>query len=342
MSNELDVAALDVLEKDNRQKFDGFTEKTKDKYSQYLARNEPLDKLLRAAAKAARKNSNKYLAEILKRLREGREEFAADLVQLVEGRKIYSSSEEDSLIFKQKLRLSKREYVSVIDHTKKHQGFKLLVPWSCMVNFRNNIIPPFSAPNWSKGYLSTWVTLRDLVRSDIARLYELTNVKSNTITAAEKGEIKELNCILYVAAGPDGATGYSKYNQPRILDNDNSLLAEHYMPLKLTTDMGDELWRNPSPQSESFCKPKSLSWTKETKEIVYEMFMETFSEVALLNSDQIEFRISDVLLKIKVSLIYSLIDGKVANAIVGNTNTHQCPICVSDDPRLGPSFFHCR
>lgn len=36
-------------------------------------------------------------------------------------------------------------------------------------------------------------------------------------------------------------------------------------------------------------------------------------------------------------------DGKAANAIVGNRNTHACPGCVSGaDSRVGPSFFHSR
>lgn len=38
-----------------------------------------------------------------------------------------------------------------------------------------------------------------------------------------------------------------------------------------------------------------------------------------------------------------MIDGKAANAIVGNRDTHACPLCFENaDPRIGPSFYHSR
>lgn len=38
-----------------------------------------------------------------------------------------------------------------------------------------------------------------------------------------------------------------------------------------------------------------------------------------------------------------MVDGKAANAIVGNRNTHVCPRCVKGaDKRVGPAYFHCR
>lgn len=38
-----------------------------------------------------------------------------------------------------------------------------------------------------------------------------------------------------------------------------------------------------------------------------------------------------------------MVDGKAANAIVGNRSTHLCPQCVAGaDDRVGHSYFHCR
>lgn len=38
-----------------------------------------------------------------------------------------------------------------------------------------------------------------------------------------------------------------------------------------------------------------------------------------------------------------MVDGKAANAIVDNRNTHLCPLCAPGaDPRVGPAFFHSR
>lgn len=38
-----------------------------------------------------------------------------------------------------------------------------------------------------------------------------------------------------------------------------------------------------------------------------------------------------------------MVDGKAANAITNNRNTHACPLCVPGaDPRVGPALFHSR
>lgn len=48
-------------------------------------------------------------------------------------------------------------------------------------------------------------------------------------------------------------------------------------------------------------------------------------------------------MNVTVSAFYSMIDGKVANAVNKNNDTHKCPLCVDGaDNRIGPSFYHCR
>lgn len=50
-----------------------------------------------------------------------------------------------------------------------------------------------------------------------------------------------------------------------------------------------------------------------------------------------------IVLRIKVNAYYAMVDGKAANAIVQNRDTHACPLCVKGaDPRVGPAFFHSR
>lgn len=44
-----------------------------------------------------------------------------------------------------------------------------------------------------------------------------------------------------------------------------------------------------------------------------------------------------------VAALYTMIDGKAANAIVGNRDTKACPLCFKNsDPRIGPSYYHSR
>lgn len=112
------------------------------------------------------------------------------------------------------------------------------------------------------------------------------------------------------------------------------------MSLRLETD-GTLLYVNPNPQSDMFCRVRSMCWTKETDIITREMFDDFFKEIEDINHDPIIIEVQAMKLRVKVKGIYSMIDGKVANAIVGNRNTHACPMCVKEaDPRVGPSYFH--
>ncbi|XP_062710713.1 uncharacterized protein LOC115254807 [Aedes albopictus] len=146
-----------------------------------------------------------------------------------------------------------------------------------------------------------------------------------------------------VAGGPDSATGFSQYNQENILGSDASLLSENYMCLELTTMSGDEIYRNPNPQSNLFCRPRSLSWTKETDAITLEMYNNFFDEINDIKDDPVIVNVDNIRLRITVEAIYSLIDGKAVNAIVGNKNTQACPVCIAGvDSVIGPSYFHSR
>lgn len=114
------------------------------------------------------------------------------------------------------------------------------------------------------------------------------------------------------------------------------------MSLKLVSGNGHEIYVNPNPQSDMFCRVRSMHWTKETDEITLKLFDQFFKEVDELNASPIIFDAGNVSLRVKIKAVYSMIDGKAANAIVGNRNTKACPLCLKDDERIGPSYFHSR
>lgn len=279
-----------------------------------------------------------YLAKMLKQLRIDGESFASQaLKSTIHAAESSLPSEEASLMLKTRLGLSRSKYEGIARFAKNELGVKLLQPWKKMTAFRSKILPPFSPPNWDKGYLSSSVKLRDIVKCDVSRILELDEV-IKTVTSLKS---ERINCTLFITAGPDSATGFTHYNQPGIVGKDDSLLSEHSMSLLLRSENGVEMWRNPNPQSDMFCRIRSMNWTKETEKLTKEMFDNFFEEVDEINQNPVVVSAAGKKIEIHLSALYTLIDGKAANAIVGNRNTHSCPVCIAgSDGRIGPSFFH--
>ena len=210
------------------------------------------------------------------------------------------------------------------------------------MSFRNEIIPLIENPGWEKGYLSVHVKVRAMISNDVARMLEIEEVKQKIESFAEETTRTSVDVELMVAAGLDSSTGFSHYDQAGILGKDDSLLTEHLMSLKLVANEQD-WWINPNPQSDMFCHAFSMSWVKETDTVTKNAYDKFAKEVQHINEDPILVHFGTLELRVKVSFIYSLIDGKAANAIVGNGNTKACPLygCFKGSSSLiGPHFYH--
>lgn len=140
---------------------------------------------------------------------------------------------------------------------------------------RDAIIPEFAPPVWESGVLSCRVTLDDMVVNIVKRLMSLDKVHEIISTLTDP----DPECILLLSAGVDSATGFSQYSQRDILAKDNSLLTECVLPLALETKAGKKLWTNPNPQSDKFCRAKSMSWQKESDCVTRDLFNRFFAEV---------------------------------------------------------------
>lgn len=243
-------------------------------------------------------------------------------------------------MLKTRLSLSKSKYIGIAGFISREMGQKL-VSWKDIMTYRNSIIPKYTGPNESKGYLSVVVSVRSLIQNDVERIMEIDDIRSKLGSTSLEGLV---DCIMHVSAGPDSATEFSHYNQAKFLARDDSLFTEHFMSMKLETkDL--VLYIVPKPQSDTFCRVRSMSWTKETDILTREMYYQFFKEIDEINTQPILVQVNAVTLRVKAQAIYSMIDGKAANAIVGNKNTHGCPLCppyLGIEKKIGPSFFHSR
>lgn len=284
------------------------------------------------------------MAKVLKHLITGEERWASNLMKIyAKSENIREPSLEESLEVKTRLGLTKRMYIGVQMFSKNKQGARLFQPWKKIMLYRDSILPKINPPVWENGVLSISCTLRDMMMSIASRIIQLNHVKDNISSLAVDGEDINFECTFHVSAGLDSATAFPHYNQANILQKDDSLLTENLLPLMLVTKNGVKLWVNPNPQSDTFCRAKSMTWTKETAEVTKTMFLGFYEEVESINAYPIEVSSNGIHLRITLEAIFAMVDGKAANAIVGNRDTHACPQCVKGaDPRVGPGFFHCR
>ena len=324
--------------------FKTLSEKIKSKQSKELAKKESLEKLLRSAEKIARKESNPNIGKILKNIVTGGELWASKVLKQYEQfQNFREPTLMESLEVKTRLGLTKNVYNGIQAFAKQKQGSTLFQPWKNVMDYRNSIIPTITSPTWENGCLTIGCTLREMTNCTVTRMLEIDHVKEKLSVLTETEHDKPVECILHVSGGLDSATCFPHYNQANILRKDDSLLTENVLPLMLTSKSGKKLWVNPNPQSDTFCRAKTMTWAKETPELTKKMFNEFYDEVNDILKSPIVVTVNGFHLEVTISAIYAMIDGKAANAIVGNKNTHACPLCVAGaDPRVGPGFFHCR
>lgn len=214
------------------------------------------------------------MAKMLRKLRIRGEEWACKALKKARQEKLVKPTAEKSLRLKTRLGLTQRKYASIRKYSKSIYGRNCLVPWEEAMQHRDAIIPAYDPPIWDNGVLTCRVALRDMVVNIIERLLSLEEVQEAVIMM--DGDV---DCVLLLSAGVDSATGFSQYSQKGIMTKDNSLLTECVLPLILETRSGEKLWTNPNPQSDKFCRAKSMSWQKETDCVTRDLFGKFFAEV---------------------------------------------------------------
>ena len=321
--------------------FAKLADRTKDEQSRRLARTVPLEKLLRSAEKAARRDSNYAMARVLLNLRTNGENWAASFEQSTD-KSNSSPSLEDALEVKTRVGLTKGKYQGIRNFAIRFCGAQLFPSWAKLMDCRNKILPKLTPPVWENGTLLVDVGLRELASNTAERLLELDHVREG-LARVIIPDNKRIDCVLEVSAGLDSATSFPHYNQANILHKDDSLLTENFLPLSLVTASGKTFWLNPSPQSDLFCRAKSMRWAKETEPLTKKLFDDFYAETDEIEKNPIVVALPDAWVFVRVKAKYALVDGKAANAIVGNRDTKACPLCAPGaDPRVGPHFFHSR
>ena len=107
-------------------------------------------------------------------------------------------------------------------------------------------------------------------------------------------------------------------------NNEESLFQTAIVPLKLQA--GEfVLWSNTKPNSCHFCRPLSLQYKKETKELSkqeHQLLVKQISELS-----KFKYELNGVMIEVSAKVDLTMFDGKVVNALTDTLSTQSCNIC---------------
>lgn len=138
--------------------------------------------------------------------------------------------------------------------------------------------------------------------------------------------LEQDHVTLYTKWGFDGSSGHSSYKQAYYDSecSDSSVFITCIVPLRLVC--GDKiLWQNPRPASTRYCRPLKIEFVKESTQTSVAEKSRVDNEIKQLQNSSclIEGKLIDV----SHNLIFSMVDGKVCNALTNTTSTQKCYVC---------------
>ena len=126
--------------------------------------------------------------------------------------------------------------------------------------------------------------------------------------------------------GFDGSSGHSSYKQAFHGQNasDSSIFISTIVPLRLVCG-SKSIWENPRPSSTRFCRPLKMEFVKESTELAISEKNRVDELIKRLNPSS--FTSGERTFSIRYELLFTMIDGKICNALTGTTSTQKCYIC---------------
>jgi hypothetical protein len=141
---------------------------------------------------------------------------------------------------------------------------------------------------------------------------------------------KNIQKIVLVSKwGFDGSTGHSEYKQRFSGEySDSDLFLTSLVPIQLFTSSSTEekivLWQNPCPSSTRYCRPIRLQFIKETNDLIREEKEHTENQIKLLLPTRVVVAGQGIFV---LNEMFTMIDGKVCNAITSTSSAQVCYIC---------------
>lgn len=185
---------------------------------------------------------------------------------------------------------------------------------------------------------SAEVTLQSLLDHTTSRLFKYLEEVLEVIDFEEKQNLE-----LISKWGCDGSQQTQfKQKFQNLSDSDANIFQSSCVPIKLITKVNGKkktIWQNPSPSSTRFCRPIRIRFLQETSDVTNEEIRYIEDQISVLNKTEVQ--INGDVLKVKHTMLLTMVDGKVCNAATGTASTMRCYICgltSKDFNKLDKSF----
>ncbi|CAH0546704.1 unnamed protein product [Brassicogethes aeneus] len=229
----------------------------------------------------------------------------------------YSTDQALSLFVEAKL--TKYQY-NLLRNSSKENNCKLYPNYESVTAAKKKCYPK----NISISEVKAEFPLQDLLDHTISRIFEVQEDVFNTYSENVQSNS---NLTLISKWGCDGSSGMSEYKQKFEDDgnSDASIFLASLVPIQLVSEKDVILWQNPRPSSPRFCRPIYMEYVHETTEIIKRVSGKIQEQKSTLEPSKIQFNGQNI--SIKHSLVFTMIDGKVVNAISENNCTQKCYLC---------------
>lgn len=299
------------------------SERSKRKKTQEIRKRTPLHELTYATQMSLRSSGQTEAAKLIKEVTETtptRAKKFRKAMNIYNKTKLMSGEEALALYVEAKLTQHQYNLIRAQDK-ERFPSYKVLqiTKKGCYPNVDNRKITATSAE----------VSMQDLLDHTAERVIE---VQKDVISTLPKELLKDMHLIS--KWGFDGSSGHSSYKQ-RFSDpnlDDSSVFISSLVPLRMLTnsnlnyhDPKAVIWQNPRPSSTRFCRPIKINFTKETTE--HSMAEKNRIDCELSNLKPTSINFGDEILQIRHILIFSMVDGKICNALTDTKSTQKCFIC---------------
>lgn len=220
-------------------------------------------------------------------------------------------------------KLTKHQYLLIRQSMKEH-NCNLYPPYYKVLQAKIRCYPPRSDITITE--ISAEVKLQALLNHTTERILLVQN---NVIKSLKKTVI---HMKLICKWGCDGSSGQSEYKQKFADENssDEHVFFTSLVPLQLlSVDCESNskivIWKNPRPSSPRFCRPIRLQFLHETvQSTVNEMH---YIEEQIKSLVPFNTIVDGQEILITYDMIFTMIDGKVCNAITSTKSTLRCYLC---------------
>lgn len=297
--------------------FTAASERTKRRRVEDLLHTRDVNQLVAAAEISARLSGHRNLASVIKEA-----SHSPEKCQVM--RRSMGVREESRC-------LSKEEALAYyVDAKSTTHSYKQTRKWS--IRAGHQVFPSFHSVRQAKieCYPPKEQISINETRAEI-KLQAVLNKTAERLICAQREVLKSVHpgSLLFLVSkwGCDGSSGHSTYKQKftNSEDTDEFLFVFSFVPLQLRDNSGNVVWQNPRPSSTMYCRPIKFIFSKETTD-----FTVTETNKILEEINQLVPTIGNVdgkEVSVKHELLFTMIDGKVCNAMTETSSAQKCYIC---------------